>query len=327
METRRPLIAEIKRNSLDDGPGIRSVVFFKGCPLSCVWCHNPECREPGPRLLWNSDRCIGCGRCGEVCPEGAVRVGPAVHRVDTARCSVCGLCSGECPTGALEVVGAYYSLEELAGILRRDKVFYDHSGGGVTLSGGEPTLYPEYVSGLCQRLASEKIDILLETCGFFDWSRVAEKLLPALSYVFVDLKFVEASSHRRFTGQDNAPILANIERLVAIERPQTLVRVPLIPDAVAVPENLKAIALWLSERNVRRVALLPYNPLWVSKARALGMTVRYDRQTWMTEQELEDARRVFRDFEILGSLADKSPVVKQGGGPSVGSRLAGESSA
>lgn len=290
------------------------MVFFNGCPLSCVWCHNPECREPGPRLSWNADRCIGCGRCGEVCPEGAIRQGPAVHRVDTARCSVCGSCSAECPTGALEVIGTYYSVEELGGILRRDKVFYDHSGGGVTLSGGEPTLYLDYVSGLCRRLASEGIDILLETCGLFDWGRIAEKLLPALSHVFVDLKFVDPSSHKRFTGRDNAIILANIERLVAMERPETLVRVPLIPGVVAAPENLKAVALWLRERKVTRVGLLPYNPLWISKARGLGMTVRYDRQTWMTEQELEDARRVFSDFEIVGPLAGKGTVAKQGRG-------------
>ncbi len=169
-ERGRPLVADIKRNSLDDGPGIRSVVFFKGCPLRCVWCHNPECTAAGPELMFNQETCIGCKSCAEVCPENAIgEDGPAA--IDRKACTLCGDCVDECPSGALSLIGIYYPAGELVDTLLRDKPFYDNSGGGVTLSGGEPTVIMDYTAEVARKLKEAGVHVLIETCGDFDWAR------------------------------------------------------------------------------------------------------------------------------------------------------------
>jgi pyruvate formate lyase activating enzyme len=301
MEGRRPLVAEIKRNSLDDGPGIRSVVFFKGCPLSCVWCHNPECAEAAQEIIFRQDACIGSRGCLAVCPEGAIgEAGPA--GIDREKCTLCGECAEECPTGALSVIGRYYPVEELAELLLRDKPFYDNSGGGVTLSGGEPTLAMDYTAELARSLKRRGVQVLIETCGDFDWERFARKLLPHIDIVYVDMKLESEPSHERFAGRGNARIKANIERLLAEPSVEVLVRVPLIPEVTATRENLEAVADWLAQRGVGRIALMPYNPLWLAKARGLGRSLAYTRDSWMNEVEREAARAIFAGFEIEGGL-------------------------
>ncbi|HUT53174.1 MAG TPA: glycyl-radical enzyme activating protein [bacterium] len=295
---RRPLIAEIKRNSLDDGPGIRSVVFFKGCPLSCVWCHNPECIGAGPELIYRETQCIGCRTCAKVCPEKAIpeKDGPAA--VDREKCNLCGVCVEECPSGALAIVGKYYTPDELVEALARDKAFYDNSGGGVTLSGGEPTLALDYTAEIAKKLNERGIRVLIETCADFDWDRVKEKLLPWVDLVFVDMKLCAEDLHKKFTRRDNARIKQNIERLIALESPRVLVRVPLIPEVTATRENLVAIAEWMRSHGLKRIALLPYNPLWLAKARGLGQSPSYQRDTWMSKEEREAVKKIFAEFEI-----------------------------
>jgi len=297
METRRPLVAEIKRNSLDDGPGIRSVVFFKGCPLRCVWCHNPECIDPGPEILFRSDQCMGCGSCAGVCPEQAVSLqGPAAR--DREKCVLCGACADECPSASLSLIGKYYRAGALAASLARDKAFYDNSGGGVTLSGGEPTLFMDYVSDLARHLKEMGIEVLLETCGDFPWEPFRRKLLPHIDRIFVDIKLFEKDLHKKHTGRDNERIRKNIVRLIGLNRVDILVRVPLVPDITASRENLEALAAWLWGEGLRRIALLPYNPVWIAKARGLGKPLRYDRDKWMSREDRDEVRGIFRDFEI-----------------------------
>jgi pyruvate formate lyase activating enzyme len=296
-ERRRPLVAEIKRNSLDDGPGIRSVVFFKGCPLSCVWCHNPECITAAPEIAFRQEKCVGSRDCSRVCGEEAIgEEGPAA--IDRRACTLCGECAEECPSGALAIVGRYYEPGELIEILCRDQAFYENSGGGVTLSGGEPTLFVDYAAEVARQLAGRDIAVLLETCGDFDWERFAAKLLPHLETIYVDLKLDPDDLHRKFTGRGNARIKGNIEKLLAQDSAEVLVRVPLVPDITATPGNLRAIASWLAGRNVERVALMPYNPLWTSKTRALGRTPAYERATWMSDTERATAKEIFAGFEL-----------------------------
>jgi pyruvate formate lyase activating enzyme len=298
MEKRRPLIAEIKRNSLDDGPGIRSVVFFKGCPLSCVWCHNPECIGAGPELIYREAQCIGCRTCAKVCPEKAIpeEAGPAA--MDRDKCTLCGECVTECPSGALSIVGKYYTPDELVEALARDQAFYDNSGGGVTLSGGEPTLALDYTAEVAKKLKERGIQVLIETCGDFDWDRFKEKLLPYVDLVFVDMKLCAEDLHKKFTKRDNTRIKQNIERLIARSAPPALVRVPLVPEVTATRENLEAIAAWMRGHGLKRIALLPYNPLWLQKARGLGQSPAYRRDTWMSKEEREEVKRIFEGFEI-----------------------------
>jgi pyruvate formate lyase activating enzyme len=297
MSPAAPLIAEIKRNSLDDGPGIRTAVFFKGCPLSCVWCHNPECIAPRPELLWRKERCVRSRACGGFCPGGVVPPsGP--KRVDRDAAQRGTLDVDECPSGALEIVGRRHALDELVELLCRDRSFYEHSGGGVTLTGGEATLFIEWVGELSRRLKQRGIHVLLETCGHFDWSKLEALLLPHLGAVYIDLKLVDPEAHQRHCGRDNRTILENLDRLLA-SGADVLVRIPLIPEITSTHEALASAAALLRQKGVRRVALLPYNPLWSSKSAALGRAARYGRDSWLTADETAQALELFADFDLL----------------------------
>lgn len=297
MTTPAPFIAEIKRNSLDDGPGIRSAVFFKGCPLSCVWCHNPECIAPRPELVWKKERCIGCRACESFCPGGAVPPsGPKPADRDAALRE--RLDTGECPSGALEIVGRRYSLDELVELLCRDRSFYDNSGGGVTLTGGEATLFVEWTGELARRLKERGVRVLLETCGHFEWAKFEDALLPHVDTVYVDLKLVDPADHERHCGRTNATILANLEKFLASGR-EVLCRIPLVPGITATTEALDRAASFLRAKGVKRLALLPYNPLWGSKAEALGQRPRFERDSWLTAEELERAEGAFAGFELV----------------------------
>lgn len=301
MEQRRPLVAEIKRNSLDDGPGIRSIVFFKGCPLSCVWCHNPECIEPGPELLFRPDKCIDCRECSAVCPTGAI--GPAgPGAIDRELCKPCGKCADECPTEALSLVGKYYTSDELVKELLLDKAFYDNSGGGVTLSGGEPTMYMDYSAEVARALKERGVSVCVETCGDFKWKDFERKLLPHIDLVYVDIKLMDDSEHKKFTARGVDRIKQNIGQLIAQKSAEILVRIPLIPNATSTTANLKAIAVWMKELGIKRVALLPYNPLWINKAEGIGKFLEYRHEKWMSEEERNAVKKIFKEFDPEGHL-------------------------
>ena len=189
METRRPLIVDVKRGSLEDGPGIRTVVFFKGCALRYVFCHNPEAQESAPELAFVRERCLECGACARACPLGAIDLGSAA-RVDRVKCDLCGLCVEACPAGALRMIGRFWPADELVELLLRDAAFYRHSKGGVTFSGGECTMFPGYLEVVLQRLKERQVHVVLETSGWFDYDIFAEKILPYVDLVLFDVKLV-----------------------------------------------------------------------------------------------------------------------------------------
>jgi len=288
-----PYVLDIKRSSLDDGPGIRSVVFFKGCPLRCVWCQNPESIAPGPQLQRDAAACAACGACERACARGVARA----DVTDEARdeCAACGDCVDECPAGARRMAGAPMNLAHVLEQLFDDAPFYRRSGGGVTLSGGEPTLHCEDAGSIAKELKDAGIHVLLETCGHFAWSRFESHLLPYLSTIYFDLKIADARAHREHCGVDNQRIHDNFRRLAACERIELLPRIPLVPSITDGQDNLVALAKLVQQAGLTRVALLPYNPLWISKRRGLGMAVPYGHHAWMTESDVRACVEIVRE--------------------------------
>lgn len=284
----QPLIADIKRHSLEDGPGIRSVVFFKGCPLRCTFCHNPEMQSPEQEVVFRRQRCIGCGECVKACPHGSVSLVDEA-RIDRRSCDLCGDCVARCPSSALAFVGRHYDIDELVHVLLRDSAFYRRSGGGVTLSGGECTMFRDYLEALVHALRREGQHILVQTSGECDGDWFSTRVLPFVDQVYFDAKLADPSLHREHCGRDNTRILANLDLFLRVARPRITVRVPLVPGITATSDNLRRVARLLALRDIRRATLLPYNPLGTGMARRIGRPDPELPRRWMTRQELDEA--------------------------------------
>lgn len=304
-DVRTPLILDVKGNSLDDGPGIRSVVFFKGCPLSCLWCHNPESKKTGPEIAFDRGRCVDCGDCRQVCPEKALsRQNPLV--LDRNRCTLCFVCLQACPSGALERVGQEMSIEEILEKILPDKPFFEASGGGVTLSGGEPTLFMDFAGKLLEALKGQNIHTLLETCGQFDMDRFMALLYPHLDAVYFDIKLMDQMAHKAYCGVSNHKILDNFSQLFKTAKKdgkRVLPRTPLVPGITDTEKNLSDIAAFLKELNVTQAALLAYNPLWHDKTEKIGAISPYQTDkamgTFSESIVLEKSREIFSREGIL----------------------------
>ena len=302
IEDRRPLIVDVRRGSLEDGPGIRTVVFFKGCPLRCVFCHNPEAREAGPELAFAAERCIRCGGCVAACPQAAIDLdSPA--RIDRGRCDLCGLCADACPGGALRLIGAWWPVEKLAELLLRDLPFYRHSGGGVTLSGGECTLFPDYVEPLGRLLKARGVHIAVETSGQFDYEVFARQILPYLDLILFDVKLIDREASQRYLGRSNERILDNLRRLLAQRAVEVRPRIPLIPGVTDRRENLAAIVDHLCRLGARDVALLPYNPLGLAMYARLGKPAPELPGSFMTPEEETRLVETFRQILAAAGAA------------------------
>ncbi len=261
-----PLIVDIKRHSLEDGPGIRSVVFFKGCPLRCVFCQNPETQEFGPEIVFRPRSCVDCKSCVAACPRGA----PLAPVVRATGCDACGECTRACPSGAMALLGRRLSVDEIVNVVLRDEPFYRHSGGGVTLSGGECTAFPEFAGELLARLRGQGISTAIETCGEFSYPQFAQWILPHVDLILFDVKLADSEEHARFTGRGNQRIWANLAELLATAPERVQPRIPLISGITATRENLAALAARLAELGARSLTLLPYNPLGIAMAESLG---------------------------------------------------------
>jgi pyruvate formate lyase activating enzyme len=265
------LVSAVQRYSTNDGPGIRSTVFLKGCPLACLWCGNPELMRPASDLLHDRERCARCGACVEMCPRGA----PAFAedgsiRVDRAVCDVCGDCVAVCPEGALERVGKWMGVDELVSELLKDRIFFETSGGGVTFSGGEPLRQSGFVARAAARLKAAEVHTALDTAGEASWNRF-EEVLPWIDLVLFDLKAADSERHRRYTGCGNERILANL-RLLAKHGVPVRVRLVMAPGFNDGEEEILArMEIVASLGNVVGVDVLPYHRYGEGKYPRLGL--------------------------------------------------------
>lgn len=281
------IVFNIQRFSIEDGPGIRTTVFMKGCPLRCVWCHNPEGLLMKPELMWFESRCIGDRDCMEACPGGALELTPRGMRIDRDECEACGRCADVCPGGALEVVGRRYTVAEAFAEVERDTAYYGRSGGGVTVSGGEAALQPGFVGGLMRLCRDAGIHTALDTSGYASLD-VLEGLLDVSDMVLLDLKTLDREKHEELTGVELARILDNARMISGTGKPMWI-RTPVIPGRTDSEDNIRALAGFIARElpSVVRYDLLAFNNACAAKYARLGMRWEMEAERLMSREKME----------------------------------------
>lgn len=304
-------ILEIQRMSTEDGPGLRTTIFFKGCSLTCRWCHNPESISAAPQLVRVETRCIACDTCLSQCLEQALSVDTDGFHIDRALCRGCGRCADVCPTTALELLGQSWTMSDLLAEVLKDRAYFDASDeGGVTVSGGEPALQARFVAPFLAALQQAGVHTALDTCGMVDGPVLAD-LLPHARLVLFDLKLIDAGQHRKFTGRSNQTILDNAVRTARLVQSRDdgrgmWIRTPIIPGATDTMENIRGIGRFIADHlggAVDRWELCAFNNLCADKYRRLDRVWPYEDQALLEEDHMaalaEAARRSGVDPSIV----------------------------
>jgi len=291
-------ITNIQGYSIHDGPGIRTVVFFKGCPLSCNWCANPECISGKPQIGFNEILCKGCGKCIETCPSNAISIGEDKHRIDYSGCDACGKCSDICSYGALVKYGDMMTVDEVWDAVKRDKMFYDTSNGGVTVSGGEPLLHSSFVRALFELCRKEQINTCIETCGFVNSGAFME-VMPVTDLFLFDLKHLDSDIHKEYTGHHNEKILKNAALLIEHDA-DVVFRQPLIPSVNDSLKNIEETAEFLKNfgEKVLNLELMPFHRMGKDKYKALNMEYPLGDLDIMGNEDLEVVKKAYIDRGI-----------------------------
>jgi pyruvate formate lyase activating enzyme len=298
ISSQSAIITNIQGFSIHDGPGIRTVVFFKGCPLSCQWCANPECLSGKPQIGFIETLCADCGKCREICTNNAIRHMEGQHRIDYSQCKACGDCKDQCYYGALVQYGESMTLAEVWDAVKRDKMFYDSSGGGVTVSGGEPLLWAAFVRELFELCRKEPINTCVETCGFADPQTLLE-VIPVTDYFLFDLKHMDPDVHRKHTGQSNTLIMGNAALLLE-HGADVVFRQPLIRGVNDSIRNIEATARFLISlgKKATRLEIMPYHGLGASKYRALNMVYNMNGVAAADDKEVEAVRNSYLRYGL-----------------------------
>ncbi|GHT84793.1 glycyl-radical enzyme activating protein [Bacteroidia bacterium] len=287
-------IFNIQTYSIHDGPGIRTVVFLKGCPLRCLWCSNPESQKFTPQVYYSEVRCIHCGSCVSVCPARAVtREQNGVIAIDRESCITCGECAKACPTNAMTITGSEVDAKQLVHEVEKSRSYLMKSGGGVTFSGGEPFAQADFLKEVCAELKRKEYHIAVETCGQISFEAM-EQCLENIDIVLFDMKTADAKLHEQGTGKDNRLILENLQRLVG--KTNVVIRIPVIPSVNDSDEELKAMATRVFEADkTLPVQLLPYHNLGQSKYKGLGIEYRAKGIHPPEEDRMLRIKQIFTD--------------------------------
>ena len=293
-----PLIFDIRRYSINDGPGIRITIFMKGCPLKCKWCHNPESQSPEVQKLYTASKCIGAQECIEVCPEDALTLTPDGIITDFNTCTLCGKCAEACPTKAIEMSGKLYSAAELLTIIEKERVHIDQSGGGVTFSGGEPLMHPEFLIEMLKACGEKGLHRVVDTSGFAE----TETLLEVAKYTdlfLFDLKLMNPEKHKQWTGVNNQLILKNLRKL-AETGANINIRIPLIKNVNTDENEIQEMARFVASLpdEERVVNLLPYHNIASGKYKKLKIPYNEGEMQEPSEKEIQLAEEIFRSFGI-----------------------------
>ena len=261
-------VFNIQKFSINDGPGIRTTVFLKGCPLSCIWCHNPESKKTSPEIFYNPSKCVGCGKCTAVCEKNGHKIANGTHEYTRVVCDGCGRCAEACVTGALELCGKKMSADEVIAEVMKDEIFYETSGGGLTVSGGEPMAQFDFTYELLTLAKEKGLHVCMETCGFAP-SEKYKKIAPLVDIFLFDYKETDAALHKSFTGVSNELILENLTMLDSIGV-KTILRCPIIPTCNDRDDHFEGIARVASSlNNIIEINVEPYHPLGKGKSELL----------------------------------------------------------
>ena len=303
MSDTKALLFEIQKMSTEDGPGIRTTVFFKQCPLTCIWCHNPESILKKPQLQWFKHKCIGCEICVKTCENGVLSLEKDGLHIDREKCQSCGNCAKECPSTALVMMGKWWDLEDLFYEINKDKIYYTKSKGGITVSGGEPTLQSDFLVNFLKMCKDNDVSTALDTCGIAS-QNIYEKLLPHIDLVLLDIKEIDPKKHESWTGISNEKILENaiwLSGKLKENDKKMWIRTPIIPNYTATEENIKGIGEFIVEKlhnDPERWDLLAFNNLCSAKYERLGLDWILKDEPLLTQEKMENLHEIAKSTGV-----------------------------
>ena len=289
-------VFNIQRYSIHDGPGIRTTIFLKGCPLNCWWCQNPESQLTEQETVFREDRCIGCGACSTICSSHVIQIKNGLPVTEKEKCILCGKCIEKCPALAREMIGKKLTTEEVIEEIEKDLVFYEESGGGVTFSGGEPLKQSEFLESLLNGCREKKIHTAVDTCGYISWE-ILNKISLKVDLFLYDLKLMDIEKHKKYTGVSNEIILENLKKLSSIHN-NIFIRFPVIPGINDDYQNIRETGEFLSFLKIAQINLLPYHYIGKDKYKRLKRTYKLVTAQPPSEEKLSEISGILRKFNL-----------------------------
>lgn len=290
---KKGIVFNIQKYSVHDGPGIRTTVFLKGCPLNCWWCHNPESQSLKEQLMYFQNKCVACGTCVKWCKENALSLQDGRIIIDESKCTLCEMCTDACLKGALEIAGEEITVKELMKNILKDQIFYDQSKGGVTFSGGEPMIQVDFLEAALKECKEHDIHTIIDTCGHAPWESF-ERVVPYTDLFLFDLKHIDSEEHKKYTGVGNELILQNMKKLSDL-RKNLFIRMPIIPGINDSRETIDRTIKFLKQINMMQVNLLPYHRMGMDKYKRLNKKYKLEDLKEPTPTQMKELSECFKE--------------------------------